>query len=380
MKRIKLCAVGDIMPGGVFSGIDKRIKLDAQITDYLNNADIRLATLETAIGEEETFIEEKVSRLGDLVYSKDDDLKRLVELNINVVNLANNHIFDLGKDGISHVIDLLDKLGIKHFGAGLNLEEAKRPAVFNINGKKIALVGFCDWRNDTTGWCLMATETTPGVNPLFGDYEQQIKNLKLKYDYVIVVPHWGKEHTFWPTNHVVKHAKKMIKAGADVVIGGHSHRAQPVVRYRNKIIAYSLGNFLFADRLINAPRSSWYPNKDDSIDYRFVERTESYPYVTEPTLVTFSSKDKIGSILNIGLGDQLFAKYDLICYENSNRISLLKNDLKQVYPKLYIIGQLTKFSIYPSIIYPFFEFLYKLKNGVPFKFLNLFINKSRLSI
>lgn len=382
MENIKICAVGDIMPGGVYSASGRNISIDEELKNYIDDADIRLATLEAAIGNKETFIAGKVERLGDIVYAKDEDLNRLSELNINVVNLANNHIFDLGEGGISHVIELLDKMGVKHFGAGTTIEEAQRPAVFEVNGKSIAIIGYCDWRRETTGWCLMATETTPGVNPLFSDYEKHIRDLKSIYDYVVVVPHWGIEHSYWPTQHVVRHAKKMINAGADVIIGGHTHRAQPIIRYRNKVIAYSLGNFLFADRLINAPRSSWYPtDKDNKIDYRFIERTDGYPYVTEPTLVSFSENDKDGELLNVTLSENnISVDYELVYYTRSNKIQIQRSPINQTRQKLYLIGIMTKWKIYPYIIYPMYKFIYKLIKGVPFKFFALFSQKSLHSI
>ncbi len=192
-----------------------------------------------------------MQRLGDVIYAKDVDVNKLRALNIDVVSLANNHVFDLGPEGIQHTIDVLDNAGIKHCGAGMNLEEAARPVVVELDGKKIAFIAFCDWRPETTGWCLMATEDSAGVNPLYDEHvEKQIKEAKSKYDYVAVIPHWGREHTYWPTNNVYKLADKMIEWGADIIFGGHTHRIQPVVLRKKKCVAYSMGNFLFIDRII----------------------------------------------------------------------------------------------------------------------------------
>ena len=60
------------MPGGIYNGVQRKIKIDENVLLYMQQADIRIATLESAIGNKETFINEKVSRLGDLVYSKDE--------------------------------------------------------------------------------------------------------------------------------------------------------------------------------------------------------------------------------------------------------------------------------------------------------------------
>lgn len=301
---IKIIGVGDIMPGGMLAGIDNGFVSD-EVLDLLKTADIRVGTLETAVGNEPNWYEGKMQRLGDVIYTKDDDVNKLTKLNIDIVSLANNHVFDLGPEGIKHTIEVLDKIGVKHCGAGMNIEEASRPVVVNINGKTIAFVAFCDWRPETTGWCLMASDTTAGVNPLYDDYvKEQLIKLKSEYDYVVAIPHWGKEHTYWPTNNVYKLSDKMIGWGADVILGGHTHRIQPVVKRKKKCIVYSLGNFLFADRIIVHPRSTWYPSEKNTINYKSIPRTFGYPYVEEPTLKCSPEKNRVGQIVEVSIGDK----------------------------------------------------------------------------
>lgn len=300
---ISIIGVGDIMPGGILSGINDGF-IDEDIMRILNSANLRIGTLETAIGNEPDWYEGKMQRLGDVIYAKDVDVNKLKTLNIDIVSLANNHVFDLGPQGIKHTIEVLDKAGIKHCGAGMNLEEASRPVVVELEGKKIAFVAFCDWRPETTGWCLMATEESAGINPLYDEHiEKQIKDLKSKYDYVVVIPHWGREHTYWPTNDVYKLADKMIEWGADIIFGGHTHRIQPVVLRKKKCVAYSMGNFLFIDRIIVHPRSTWYPSDQDKIDYNTMPRTERYPYVDEPTLKCSPLKNRVGLVVKVTIDE-----------------------------------------------------------------------------
>ena len=292
-----IAAVGDIMPGGVLHGREGQFVSD-DVLAFLQQADIRVGTLETAVGDVPSFYKEKMDRKADVIYVKDDDLKRLVELDINIVSLANNHFFDLGPDGAIHAMELLDSLGIHHCGAGRNLEEASRPVVFEKDGESIAFLAFCDWREETVGWCPFATETDPGVNPMFDDYVvEQILKCKRQYDYGAVIPHWGKEHTFITTKPVYELANRMIDAGADIILGGHTHRIQPVVRKQNAIIAYSLGNFFFPDRLITSPRSSFYP--ENPIDYEALPITDGYPFVSETTLKIWKPFARIGEIVSV---------------------------------------------------------------------------------
>ena len=294
---MRIAAVGDIMPGGVLHGRDGLFVSD-KVLAILRDADIRVGTLETAVGNEPSFYEEKMARRADVIYVKDDDLKRLSELDINVVSLANNHFFDLGPEGAIHAIELLDSMGIKHCGAGRNLEEASKPVVIEKDGKSIAFLAFCDWRDETVGWCPFATETEPGVNPMYDDYvEEQIAKYKKQYNFVAVIPHWGKEHTFVTTKDVYALANKMIRAGADMVFGGHTHRIQPVVKKYKSVVAYSMGNFFFPDRLITKPRSTFYP--DDALDIGSLPVTKGYPFVEHVTLKLWQPLARIGEIVTV---------------------------------------------------------------------------------
>ena len=287
------------MPGGILNGREGPF-ISEKVLAILLQADIRIGTLETAVGNEPSFYEEKMSRSADVIYVKDDDLKRLVELDINIVSLANNHFFDLGPAGAEHAIELLDSLGIQHCGAGRNLDEASKPVVYEIDGVSVAFLAFCDWRNETVGWCPFATETDPGVNPMYDDYVvEQIAKYKKQYDYIAVIPHWGKEHTFVTTRQVYELADKMIKAGADMIFGGHTHRIQPVVKKKEFVVAYSMGNFFFPDRLITKPRSTFYPEQPLDIDSLPV--TNRYPFVETVTLKLWQPLARIGGIVTVSL-------------------------------------------------------------------------------
>lgn len=295
-----ITAVGDIMPGGVLNGTNRQYVTD-DIKEILAKGDLRVGTLEAAIGNEPTFYEEKMKRKADVIYAEDDDLKRLVELNINIVSLANNHFFDLGPQGAEHTIGLLDQLGIKHCGGGRNIEEASKPVVETINGKTIAFLAFCDWREETTGWCPFATENAAGVNPMYDDYViSEIKKYRPLYDYIVVIPHWGKEYQVAPTKHVYRLAKKMVNCGVDLIIGGHTHCAQPVIKLGNTPIIFSMGNFLFPDRLLNYPRSTFYTK--DIVDFCALPKTDGYPrYVNEPTFKIWNPMARYGSIVEVVL-------------------------------------------------------------------------------
>ena len=292
---ISIIGVGDIMPGGLLTDNLMNCTTEA-VMKVLLEGDIRCGTLECAIGNEPSYDEEKVADRGNVIYAKDADMRRLKELRMDVISLANNHFFDLGEKGAIYTIELLDREGILHCGAGRNLKEAGAPVVVEIKGKKIAFLGFCDIDYDHVYWCTYASETSPGVNPMQKDYvESEIKKYAALYDFVVVLAHWGTEHTFKPDISTVRMAKKMLKAGACLVLGSHPHRVQPVINTKKGSIAYCMGNFLFPDRLIAPPKVTYYP--DEPIDYSTLPITFGYPIVKCITLKLLPYLARVGMIV-----------------------------------------------------------------------------------
>lgn len=321
---IKIAAVGDIMPGGILAGVNDGY-ISQEVLEVLRSADIRVGTLETAIGNEPNFNEEKMKRKGDVIYAKDEDLIKLKQLDINIVSLANNHFFDLGLNGAKHTIQMLDELGIQHIGAGNNIQEASAPVVKVIHDKKVAFLAFCD--NENIGWCPWATETEPGINPMYDDYVvSEIKKYKQQYNYVVVLCHWGKEHTWVTTPRVYKKAKKMMKAGSDLILGSHPHRVQPVVNYKDASVAYSMGNFLFPDRLLTKPRSTYYPK--DPIDFSSLPVTDGYPYVDCVTYKKWKPLGRVGLVVISELGGKSPSSSNRLTRESEDGTISFYNDKK----------------------------------------------------
>lgn len=344
---MKIAAVGDIMPGGILAGVDDGY-VSQEVLSIMKDADIRVGTLETAIGDEPNFYEEKMKRQADVIYAKDHDLIKLKHLSIDIVSLANNHFFDLGPEGALHTIQLLDRMGVKHIGAGRNLEEASAPVIVKNEGKSIAFLAFCDWRDETVGWCPFATDNKVGVNPMYNDHVvAEIKKYKTQCDYVVVMPHWGREHTWSTTHHVYRLAKKMKKAGADLILGSHPHRIQPVVNYKNASVAFSMGNFLFPDRLITKPRSTYY--SDSSIDLSSLPITDAYPYVNHITYKKWKPLARIGMIVKSELSENnVKSYYYLTLMGEDGKLTLLK-DTPRIDKILKKRGKLLRLKTYPLL-------------------------------
>lgn len=350
---IRIIGVGDIMPGGLINGRNIGC-VKEEVLHVLNQGDVRCGTLECALGNEPTYDEDKVADRGNVIYAKDDDIRRLKELRIDVVSLANNHFFDLGPRGAEHTIEILDREGIGHCGAGRNLEEAGKPLVRVINGKKVAFLAFCDTNYNNVYYCTYATKDSPGVNPMEEDYVvTEIKKNAALYDYVVILAHWGTEHTFFPNDSTERMAKLMLNAGSCLVLGSHPHRIQSVVNFRKGSVAYSMGNFLFPERLIAPPKVTYYPETD--IDYTQLPVTDEYPVVDRVTIKTLPFLARVGMIVESKLEDgRAYANFVLTYLNKENVIEILKEKESHTLAKnIDIIGFFLKWNcyfIYKSII------------------------------
>ena len=167
------------------------------------------------------------------------------ELGVDVLGLANNHIYDYGKDAFLDTLDAIDSTGIQRVGAGRDLDEARKPLYYIINGRKIAYI--CGSRAEKNYMTPIATETTPGVFGIYDDADmcETVKEAKAKADIVILFVHWGAEDETYIEPIIQKQGKNYIDCGADIIIGAHAHNLQGVEFYKGKLIAYNLGNYLF---------------------------------------------------------------------------------------------------------------------------------------
>lgn len=347
-ETLRIACMGDTMPGGVLHYSSDTDFVSDRLLQVLRKADIRVATLETAVGDRPDFDEEKMKRDKDVIYCPTEDIFRLSTLGIDVVSLANNHAWDLGLSGIEHTFKELDKLGIKHCGAGRNLEEASAPAVVTVKGKTVAFIAYCDNKPGTCGYIPVATETTPGINAMIEDnIRRDIIKYKQEYDYLFVMMHWGKEYYYYPTPEVNQLARKMIDWGASGIIGSHSHQIQPTVIYHNKPVIFSLGNFFFPDRIIDSPRSTYYP--DEKPDLKGMPYTLGYPIVEEPTFKIWKPVARKGQIVSLVLNnDSVVVERSYTKIDECSRIDICD----ELPPLLFSIShKLVNIPLYESLYF-----------------------------
>lgn len=148
--------------------------------------------------------------------------------NFEILNLANNHTDNFGKKGLTQTREYLATSSIQYFGDPNNQQTFLSTST-TLNGIKIGLVGYNQL-----------------VNIGFDDVLSEVRSLKSEVNFVVVYPHWGAEYqTEKPTALQVSEAHQLIDAGADLIIGSHSHVIEPIEEYKGKMIFYSLGNFIF---------------------------------------------------------------------------------------------------------------------------------------
>jgi poly-gamma-glutamate synthesis protein (capsule biosynthesis protein) len=160
---------------------------------------------------------------------------------VDIVNLANNHTYDFGSSGLVETMRVLDSMGIAYVGAGTNLEDARQPVIYTVRGVRIGFLGF-----HGRGAVWNATATKPGVAPRTESVIlEDVEKLRPLVDFVVVNFHWGTELAEIPDRAQITLAHQTIDAGADLIIGHHPHVLQGIEDYKGKVIAYSLGNFVF---------------------------------------------------------------------------------------------------------------------------------------
>jgi poly-gamma-glutamate synthesis protein (capsule biosynthesis protein) len=197
--------------------------------------DLMMVNLENAITQSIDSMEKEF-----VFKMKPEYLSQLSSAGISIVNCANNHTADFGVEGILETIQQLDSSGIRHTGIGRNLAEARKPVVLHVNGIRIGFLGYGGSRT------FIASRTLPGTTSRSQWLIlEDIKRLRSRVDFIVINLHWGDELETKPDSNQIILAHRMIEGGADLIVGHHPHVLQGIERYHGKIIAYSLGNFVF---------------------------------------------------------------------------------------------------------------------------------------
>ena len=251
-REASLVFVGDIMvaerPGELIArGVDPF----QPFAPLLASHDLRIGNLECVVATGGTALAKPYT------FRADPGVLPVLKRHFDAMSLANNHSGDFGKAAFAEQLDLMRGAGLAGFGGGRNATEAHAPLVIERNGLRIALLGYLEFKPRS----FEADATRPGV-AWSGEDEQVIEDIvaaRTVHHADIVIPfmHWGWEEEAQPSPRLRAFARRMIDAGADMVVGGHPHVTQGAEVYRGKPIVYSLGNFLFNGFETEATTTGW---------------------------------------------------------------------------------------------------------------------------
>lgn len=186
------------------------------VVSVLASDDLTIANLEGPLGTNTPRADAPFLFRGKPEYAR-----ILVEGSVEVVNLANNHAFDLGPSGFEQTKAALAKEQVGYFGM-------KHVDVRSVRGIEVVNLGY-----------------TGGRAGVRAEIERDVKRHKRPDNLVLVSVHWGVEGSPVPTDDQRKLGRAIVDAGADLVIGTHPHVLQGIEEYRGRRILYSLGNFVF---------------------------------------------------------------------------------------------------------------------------------------
>lgn len=242
--EVVLHAVGDVMLAGPWTAELQRQGYDhsfAQVAAELARGDLTLANLESPIARSGTEYTDKRFRFR----AEPELAPALRQAGINVVTLANNHSMDFGAAALKETRQHLRAAGVRTVGAGEHLAQARQPLVLQVRRQSLAFLAY----SAVEPTAFYATSTRAGTAPAREALmHEDLAAVRPLADHVIVSLHWGTEGLSEVQPHQPALARRLIDAGADIVIGHHPHVLRGVERYRHGLIFYSLGNFAFASR------------------------------------------------------------------------------------------------------------------------------------
>ncbi len=244
-RDITLAAFGDANFGdGVGAVMDARGALWPWqgVAPTLRKADIAFGNLECAISNRGSAVPKAFNFRG-----RPDRLRKVVTFaGLDVLNLANNHAGDYGSNALLDTVRAVRRSGALPVGAGATLAAARRPQVISRLGLRVGFVGF----SDIGPASFAAGAGRPGTS--FASpraIAAGVRAAARRSDIVIVTFHWGVERSTSENARQRSFAKVALDAGASAVIGAHPHVLQPIRRAgrgRRQLVAYSLGNFVWA--------------------------------------------------------------------------------------------------------------------------------------
>lgn len=241
---------GDVYPVG---SIEKAFmegnaaEIFHDLLDDISAADLSIVNLEAPLVSKET----PIFKPGGVLCANIKAINGFIAAKWKILNLANNHSFDQGAQGLSETISTIKKAGLDYIGAGSDIAEAQKTFIKESNnGERIVICSMAEREFS------IADKDTPGSNPLdLINFLNAIRQYKQNGIFIVLI-HGGKEYYPYPSPEMVRRCRFMVDMGADAVICCHTHCPQAWEIYADRPIIYSLGNLVFEP--LNEVTDSWY--------------------------------------------------------------------------------------------------------------------------
>ena len=259
-RTARIRAIGDVI-------IDETMLENGEISDDVYDfsplfelvGDVMADADWTMINIEASLRKHKYGYMGFPQFSTPHSiLEDLKEVGVDMLTMCNNHALDGYYDGLKMSLDYADAAGLAHVGAYRSQKEYDTPEIYDINGIKVGMLNYTQYTN---GMAEKSDKeaTIYGMRLMQGaDYEGDIAKLKAAgAEFVITIMHWGEEYMRQPENATVSVSRRLVAAGADLVIGGHPHVVQPAQYVtetmadgtnNTALVVYSIGNFVSEHR------------------------------------------------------------------------------------------------------------------------------------
>ena len=231
------------------NGSDIHNSMDEGVLGIMQSADIMMVNNEFPYSDRGSPTPDKTFTFR----ADPKDVHIMKDMGVDIVGIANNHAYDYGPDALIDTIDTLNNAQLPFVGAGKNLKEAMSPAYFHANGHVISVVAATQIERYGNPDTKEATEDSPGVLRTLDPKKAvaAIEEAAANSDFTVMFVHWGTESTDLVEKSQRDLARAYVDAGADLIIGAHSHCLQGVDYVDGVPVFYSLGNFWFNSKTLD---------------------------------------------------------------------------------------------------------------------------------
>jgi poly-gamma-glutamate synthesis protein (capsule biosynthesis protein) len=212
------------------------------IAPVLSGADVAVVNLETAVTDRGTPAPKQYTFRAPVA-----GLQALRAAGVDVATMANNHGMDYGPVGLEDSLAASRATGFPVIGIGENAAQAYAPWRTVVRGTRVAVMGATQVLDDVVRTAWTATDTHAGLASAkeVDRFLAEVRAVRATTDVLVVDVHWGVEGATCPTPTQQTLARQLVDAGADVVVGSHSHRVESAGRLGGALVEYGLGNFVF---------------------------------------------------------------------------------------------------------------------------------------